>query len=153
MLIHEISEQESLAFLTNVRFGRLACAKDAQPYITPFYFAYQSNYLYGFGTAGQRIEWMRANPLVCVEADRVVSSHEWVSVIVIGRFEELPNAAEWQRERGVAHALLQQQPVWWEPGFAKTIVRGAERPMDPIYFRILIEEITGRRGEPDARGG
>lgn len=149
MLIREISEQESLTLLTELRLGRLACAKGAQPYVTPFYFAYHSNYLYSFATAGQRIEWMRANPLVCVQADQIVNPQEWTSVIVFGRFEEMPDTEEWSHERAVAHDLLQSRPMWWEPGYAKTIVHGTERSMDPIYFRIQIAEITGRRGVPD----
>jgi nitroimidazol reductase NimA-like FMN-containing flavoprotein (pyridoxamine 5'-phosphate oxidase superfamily) len=150
MLIRELSENESLTLLTGLRLGRLACAKGAQPYITPFYFVPSSNYLYSFGTVGQRIEWMRENPLVCVEADRIVSPQEWMSVIILGHFEEMPDTEEWRQQRAMTHELLQGRPMWWEPGYAKTIVHGTERPMDPIYFRIQIAEITGRRGIPDS---
>lgn len=153
MLIREINEQESLTLLGGLRLGRLACAKGAQPYVTPFYFVPNSNYLYSFGTVGQRIDWMRANPLVCVEADRIVSPQEWTSVIIFGHFEEMPDTEEWRLQRAVAHELLQVRPMWWEPGYAKTIVHGASRPMDPIYFRIQIAKITGRCGIPDAAEG
>ena len=88
MLIEELTRQASLDLLAGTRLGRLACARGPQPYVVPFYFAYHHNCLYSFSTVGQKIEWMRANPLVCVEADQVVSPHEWVSVIVFGRYEE-----------------------------------------------------------------
>jgi nitroimidazol reductase NimA-like FMN-containing flavoprotein (pyridoxamine 5'-phosphate oxidase superfamily) len=146
MLIQEITKQDSLNRLTNMRLGRLACAQGAQPYITPFYFAYDSNYLYSFSTVGQKIDWMRVNPLVCVETDEVQSSEEWVSMIIFGRYEELPNTLEWETERERAHKLLQQKAIWWEPGYVKTIVQGAERPLVPVYFRIYIEQITGHQG-------
>jgi nitroimidazol reductase NimA-like FMN-containing flavoprotein (pyridoxamine 5'-phosphate oxidase superfamily) len=146
MLIQEITKQDSFNRLAKMRLGRLACAQGAQPYITPFYFAYDSNYLYSFSTVGQKIEWMRVNPLVCVETDEVMSSEEWVSIIVFGRYEELPNTLEWETERGRAHELLQQKAIWWEPGYVKTIVRGAERQLVPVYFRIYIEHITGHQG-------
>jgi uncharacterized protein len=101
---------------------------------------------------GKNIEWMRANPLVCVEADEVVSPHKWVSVIVFGRYEELPDTPESQPEREFAWKLLQQYAMWWEPGYAKTILHGTERLLKPIFYRIYIARITGHRAtfEPAA---
>jgi nitroimidazol reductase NimA-like FMN-containing flavoprotein (pyridoxamine 5'-phosphate oxidase superfamily) len=150
MLIQEITEEDSLNRLTHMRLGRLACAQDAQPYVTPFYFAYDSNCFYSFSTVGQRIDWMRVNPLVCVETDSVVSSEEWVSIIIFGRYEELPDTPQWETARGHAHELLEQKATWWEPGYVKTIIQGAERPLVPVYFRIHIEQITGHQGTPDS---
>ena len=60
----------------------------------PFFFVYDSDFLYSFSTVGQKIEWMRANPLVCVQVDEVVRPEQWVSVIVFGRYEELANTPE-----------------------------------------------------------
>ena len=145
MLIQEITKQDSLNRLAHIRLGRLACAQGGQPYVTPFYFAYDSNYLYSFSTVGQRINWMRVNPLVCVETDQVVSPEEWVSIIIFGRYEELPDTPEWKRWREWAYGLLQKNAMWWEPGYAKTIVQEAERPLVPVYFRIQIVQITGHQ--------
>ena len=72
-LIQELTRQASLDLLARTRLGRLACTQGNQPYIVPLYFAYKDECLYGFSTTGQKIEWMRANPLVCIEADEVVS--------------------------------------------------------------------------------
>ena len=149
MLIEELTIPTCLDLLARVRSGRLACARDAQPYIVPFYFAYHYNCLYSFSTVGQKIEWMRANPLVCVEADEVVSAHQWMSVIVFGRFEELLDTPEWRSEREIAWKLLQQHAMWWEPGYAKTIVHGAERPLAPVFYRIHVAQVTGRRTAPE----
>jgi nitroimidazol reductase NimA-like FMN-containing flavoprotein (pyridoxamine 5'-phosphate oxidase superfamily) len=93
---------------------------------------------------------MRANPLVCVEMDEVVSSEEWVSVIIFGRYEELPNTPERKMERELAYELLKQKANWWEPGYAKTIIRGTARSLDPVYFRIQIVQITGHHATPDS---
>jgi uncharacterized protein len=149
VLIEEINEQASLELLARGRFGRLACTQGAQPYIVPFYFAYRANYLYSFSTAGQKIEWMRANPLVCVEVDEVTSPHKWESVIVFGQYEELHNAPASQLDREFALKLLQQHPMWWEPGYVKTILNGKERLLEPIFYRICIARVTGRRATPD----
>jgi nitroimidazol reductase NimA-like FMN-containing flavoprotein (pyridoxamine 5'-phosphate oxidase superfamily) len=152
MLIQEMTRGDSLSLLKSMRLGRLACAKDAQPYITPFYFSFAGNYLYSFSTVGQRIDWMRENPLVCVETDEVMSSQEWVSIIIFGRYQELTDTAEWERERAVAHELLQHHPDWWEPGYVKTTIDGRERPLDPVYFRIEITETTGHRATANGGG-
>jgi hypothetical protein len=89
MLIREINIRECRDLLERLGAGRLGCARDNQPYIVPIYFAYEPDRLYGFSTVGQKIEWMRRNPKVCVEADEVISHNNWVSVIALGRFEEL----------------------------------------------------------------
>jgi uncharacterized protein len=143
VLIQELTRQSSLDLLARTRLGRLACAQGAQPYVVPFYFAYNNNYLYSFSTVGQKIEWMRANPLVCVEADEVVSPLNWLSVVVFGRYEELPDTLEWQDSRAFAYNLLQEHTMWWEPAYDKTIYHGTQRPLVPIFYRIHVARITG----------
>jgi uncharacterized protein len=149
--IEELSRQASLDLLAQVRFGRLACAKQSQPYITPFYYAYYESHIYSFTTVGQKVEWMRANPLVCVEVDEVNSPQQWSSIVVLGRYEELTNSEEWQSTRETVHNLLVQREIWWEPGFAKTIIHGGARPLIPVFYRISVEQITGHRALPEAQ--
>jgi uncharacterized protein len=145
VLIEELGRQVCLDLLSRTRLGRLACSQGPQPYVVPFYFACDNNFIYSFSTFGKKIEWMRANPLVCVEADEVVNSRNWMSVIVLGRYEELPDTPEWSMERDVAHCLLQQQAMWWEPAYAKTAIHGRMFSLEPVFYRIHIDEITGRR--------
>jgi hypothetical protein len=149
MLIHDLSPQASIDLLARTRLGRLACAHEGQPYITPMYFAFDDNYLYSFSTFGQKITWMRANALVCVEADELVSPWDWATVIVFGKYEELPDTVMYEALRKHAYDLLQGRPEWWEPGFVKTVLGGKTRPMEPVYFRIHIDRISGHRGIPD----
>ena len=150
MLIRELSRKESLDLLARSRLGRLACAHETIPYIVPLYFAYDDEYLYSFCTFGQKIEWMRANPNVCVEVDEVVSPQQWVSVVIFGQFEELPDSPEWRGAREYAHKkLLQRNPIWWEPAYARTIVADMERQLAPCFYRIHIAQITGHRATPE----
>lgn len=148
MLIEELTRQASLDFLAHIHVGRLGCSHADQPYVVPIYFSYQGDFLYTFSTVGQKIEWMRANPLVCIQADEVVSAEQWVSVVVFGEFEELPDTPDFVRERALAHDLLQKKAMWWEPGFAKTVLHGSERPLVPVFYRIQIKQITGHRAIP-----
>ncbi len=152
VLIQEMTMQASLDLLARTHRFRLACAQESQPYVLPISFAYHKNFLYSFAMFGQKINWMRANPLVCVEADEVVSPQEWVTVIVFGRYEELPDTPEYEAERVIAHNVLQKNAMWWEPGSVKTILKGARRPMVPVFFRIHIVQITGRRATHELAG-
>jgi hypothetical protein len=72
--------------------GRLGCSLDNQPYLVPVCIAYELDYIYVFSTSGQKIEWMRANPKVCMEINEITNRAGWVSVIVNGRYQELPES-------------------------------------------------------------
>ena len=145
MVIRELTRQASLDLLTRIHLGRLACARANQPYVFPIFFAYYEHSLYCASTIGQGIEWMRENPLVAIEVDEIDSAQQWQSVIVSGRYEEIADTPETWDMRQLAWSLLQERKLWWEPGYAETILGGAERPMVPLYFRIGIERITGHR--------
>jgi hypothetical protein len=153
MLIHELTRQESLDVLAGTHLGRLACSQSMQPYIVPIHFAYQNGCLYGFSTPGRKIDWMRANPLVCVEADQM-RREQWTTVVVFGRYEELPDTAETRSERALACRLLQQNAAWWETATAKIAQGGEPSAVDSIFYRINIVKITGRHAsiEPAAPG-
>jgi nitroimidazol reductase NimA-like FMN-containing flavoprotein (pyridoxamine 5'-phosphate oxidase superfamily) len=157
MLIQEMTRDECLAFLSRARLGRLGCAHENQPYIVPVYVAFHATgyggcYLYGFTTPGQKVEWMRANPMVCFEWDEVADYNQWTSVIVFGQYEELKTTPEWERELLHAHELLQRYAMWWQPGsaaFAASAHRDRSEPFTPIFYRIRIDRLTGHRATPD----
>ena len=146
MLIQDMTWEMNTDLLKGTRLGHIACAQGSQPYVTPFSFVYYDRFIYSFATAGKKIDWMRANPLVCVEVEKIVSRREWRTVVIFGRYQELPNSPEFHEARLLAHDLLATTPAWWEPGAAKTFLQGVERQLQPIYFRILIDEISGRQG-------
>lgn len=145
MLIQSMTKPDSVELLARATLGRVACAHEGQPYITPMSVTYNANWLYGFSTLGQKITWMRANPHVCVEIEELVSRQDWATVIVIGQYQELTS----DEDRAYAHDLLQRRPAWWEPGYSRTVIEGKERPLKGVYFRIKIDQITGHRGIPD----
>src|SRR5919109_4697584 len=124
MLIHEMTEEECRAALNQMDFGRLACVRGDQAYIVPVHFSYDRRHLYGITTLGQKIEGMRSNPLVCLEADERATHDQWVSIVVFGRYEELPDAPEHQRTRSHALEVLQSRTMWWEPACVPTERRG-----------------------------
>jgi hypothetical protein len=51
--------------------------------------------------------------------------------------------------RALAHRLLKQYALWWEPAYAKTILDGVQRPLVPVFYRIHIHRMTGHRATPE----
>ena len=144
MLVHELSVPDCLALIEKAPFARLGCAYLAQPYIVPIQLALdaEARCLYGFSLAGQKIAWMRRNPKVCVAVDAVVDKDHWSSVLVMGRYEELNAGLGTSQLRDRAEALLHPRREWWLPGAAET---STPAPGEPVYFRIVMDSITGRR--------
>jgi hypothetical protein len=146
MIVEEMTERECRAMLARTGVARLACARNNQPYITPIRVDLDGEFLYGFATLGQKIEWMRQNPLVCLEIDEVITSRQWASVIVFGDYEELPHTPAYEGPREVAERLFARHPVWWEPA-GVPLAGHEQRPR--IVFRIVIGRVTGRRATSD----
>jgi hypothetical protein len=97
---------------------------------------------------GQKVEWMRRNPQVCLEVDGVNAQNSWTSVIILGRYEELLDTPDGQSERLHARELLQTHAMWWQPGavaLRSHVVRG---DVKPVFYRIHMDRLTGRRGVP-----
>lgn len=145
MIVTEMTREECRAALAQTGFGRLACARDNQPYIVPIFFAVEDDYLYAFSIAGRKIDWMRDNPRVCLEVDSIKNWQDWTSVVAIGRYEELPDTPDWQAERRHAHGLLQQRAMWWQPASVDISEHAGEVYL-PVLFRMVLDDLTGRRG-------
>ncbi|MBO6718224.1 MAG: pyridoxamine 5'-phosphate oxidase family protein [Rhizobiaceae bacterium] len=135
---------ECLALLESAQLGRLACARDGQPYVVPVSMAVMGEDIVGFSLEGQKVEWMRANPKVCIQVDEFDKGRGWRSVVAYGRFEELPDRIGWKVEREKARSVLAQSAEWWLPGGLKPV---AKSRTSPLFFRIVIDEITGRRAQ------
>jgi nitroimidazol reductase NimA-like FMN-containing flavoprotein (pyridoxamine 5'-phosphate oxidase superfamily) len=149
MRIEDMTEAESLDLLLRVGFGRLGCAYKSQPYVVPMYFACSGRILYGFATFGQKIRWMRANPLVCIEAEERDTQLGWKTVVAFGRYEELSDMPEWDAERERAQALLEERDWWQGPALVTSAHRGGSYD---VWYRIHMERLTGFRAILEAAG-
>lgn len=149
MLIQEMTPKECSNFLAQASLARLACEMDGQPYVVPVYVVYYDGCLFGFATMGYKIDCMRSNPLVCVEIDDIKSQNQWTSVVVFGRYEELPDTPQHKAARVHAYELLQKRAMWWELASAAVEHRDYLKPLTPIFYRIYIDRMTGHRASPD----
>jgi nitroimidazol reductase NimA-like FMN-containing flavoprotein (pyridoxamine 5'-phosphate oxidase superfamily) len=149
MLIHELTPVQCDEVLGRASVGRLACARNDQPYIVPIflYFDISDNSLYSFSTLGQKIDWMRDNPKVCVAVDEISERFHWTTVIVFGHYEEIRDSAREADVRRRAYELFQKRPEWWLPGTGKLTT--GEEHHTPVIFRIQVHKASGRRA---ARG-
>lgn len=158
MNVKEMTRLDCVALLKTQRLGRLACVRDLRPYVVPIHFAFGDNAIFSFSLPGRKVEWMQANPRVCLQVDDVGGPHGWRSVVVDGLFEELPkgpdlddSAAGAERmtatidsERKFAWSLLAKHPNWWEPGALKPSAAPAVSGSH-LFYQIRIEAISGRQ--------
>ena len=144
MLIHELTADECRGVLRRAGLARLACERNGQPYVVPVHLWYDDdhNCLYGFSTVGQKVDWMRQNPRVCVEIDDIDDPNHWVTLVVFGAYEEIPDDATGRTVRERARLLFEPRPEWWLPAAAR--MPSHERHATVVY-RIRIDRVTGRR--------
>ncbi|HZQ94393.1 MAG TPA: pyridoxamine 5'-phosphate oxidase family protein [Candidatus Sulfotelmatobacter sp.] len=145
MLIKETTEQECRDVLVKATIARLGCALDNQPYVVPLAMAYEADYIYFFSTAGKKIEWMRANPKVCVQVDSLSGQSDWISVIANGEYQEL-DEPRYSDERNHARKLLERRHNWWLNALAERRTQSRDQDILPIFFRVKISSLTGLRG-------
>jgi nitroimidazol reductase NimA-like FMN-containing flavoprotein (pyridoxamine 5'-phosphate oxidase superfamily) len=144
MRIHHLTYAECVEILQRNQLGHLACARFGQPYVVPIHYSFdpEENCVFGFSTIGQKVEWMRQNPKVCLEVDEIVDKYRWASVIVTGRYDEIQQADGGAGPRRSAEDLFRARREWWLPAVAKL---PEQERAGVVVYRIRIAEITGRR--------
>jgi uncharacterized protein len=144
MLIHELTPTQCADVLQRTNVGRLGCSKGGQPYVVPVFFSFdrERGCVYSFSTVGQKVLWMRENPLVCLEVDDVENKDQWQTVLIYGRYEEIQDSPEEAEARERAETLFRQRSEWWLPAAAKV---GSRERHAVVVYRIHIDRITGRR--------
>jgi uncharacterized protein len=148
MRITPISKQECTEFLERASVGRLACSLNDRPYVVPVCFVYEPDQIYVFSTFGKKIEWLRQNSKVCLQADEIGSRSNWISVVIDGNYLEL-REPQFTAERQHAIELLGQYSQWWRTPLAERREQTSDASIEPVFFRINIESITGLRAIPE----
>jgi len=141
MRIFEMSQNECIDLLNRASLGRLACSLDNQPYVVPICFVHDPERVYVFSTLGQKIEWMRQNPIVCLQTDEIRDHSNWTSVVLNGTFVELRESAEIKHAR----ERLAKLADWWPTPLAERREHTSDLSIQPIFFRIDITFMSGLR--------
>jgi nitroimidazol reductase NimA-like FMN-containing flavoprotein (pyridoxamine 5'-phosphate oxidase superfamily) len=144
MLIHDLGFDECVQLLQRNSVGHLGCAKDDEPYVVPISYAFDAErqVIYVVSTFGQKIEWMRANPRVCLTVDEISDKNHWTTIVVNGSYEEIGDSEESGEAQSRSQQLFQQRKEWWLPAMAKHAPHGARKV---VVFQIRIDRMTGRR--------
>ena len=142
MEINEMTAEECSSFLESASLGRLGCSHENHPYVVPIRFAANSGYIYVFSTLGQKVQWMLSNPRVCLQTDEIKSQGDWISIIVNGEYEELPEP-RYTAERKLARSLLAKQYQWWLNALGERQMKVGDSPIEPLFFRIRIHSMCG----------
>ena len=152
MRIIPISQQECSELLERVSLGRLACSLNDQPYVVPVAFSYEPDCIFIFSTFGKKIEWMRKNPKVCLQADEIGNGSNWTSVIVTGTYLELnvirnttPLSGN-MRGNDLRSSALNGGESLCRKHATETLLSS----METVFFRIDIKSISGLRATPEA---
>ena len=148
MLIHELNHTECADVLRRNHLGRLACCRYDQPYIVPIHFAFDEpqRCVYAFSKIGQKIEWMRENPKVCLEIEEIDDKNHWTTVIAMGRYEEISQLEDGADARRRAEFLFEQRQEWWLPAGGRLPSR---EHGTVLVYAIQLDRVSGRRAARD----
>lgn len=126
--------------------GRIACAKENKPYITPISYAFDGDFIYCHSEEGSKIDVMRFNPRICFQTEEMIDMANWKSVIIDGEYEELKDSDS--RTRAMQILLNRYLPMI----SSVTTHLGDHWPFQPedekdikgVIFRIRIVRRSGR---------
>ena len=88
-MVRELHPGEVEEILREEIVGRLGCTGERGIYIVPIVYAYDGTFIFGYSADGMKVEYMRKDPAVCFQVDRVEDAANWRSVIAWGTYEEL----------------------------------------------------------------
>lgn len=139
--IEALKSVDCIRLLERSRFGHLACKAKDDIYLVPITFAFEDGYLYSHSKLGKKIEMMRKNPHVCIQAEEVQDFFRWKSVIAWGRFEELKGTDATTAMRILIQKVTEKEP---DTRRSELEVDFAALIESAIIYRIKIERSTGR---------
>jgi nitroimidazol reductase NimA-like FMN-containing flavoprotein (pyridoxamine 5'-phosphate oxidase superfamily) len=145
----EITDRGEIeAILERAITGRVGMAKDGVPYVVPVHFVYAKSAVY-FHCAGEgkKLDWIRANPNVCLEVDEDVvirtgtKACDWGtkfnSVIGTGKASILEDRDE---KAGALDVIMKKYSGREEKWEFKP-----EQVEKVAVVKIVLDELTGKR--------
>lgn len=149
-MIRNLDDAEARQFLSTCHFGSLGCYADGEQYVVPISFVLDGNRIIGQTKSGRKIDMMRTNPRVCLEAHQVHGIDDWTSVIVWASFEEL-NGAEANSAMGklIDHFAGLVESLDSSRSPREVTPRSIDGlPQVDILYCLHIDRISGRAEHP-----
>ena len=151
MIVEEMSGEECRKLVGRAGIARLGCSSQNQPYVVPVFYAYEEEHIYVLSTLGQKIQWMRSNPNVCIEVDEIKDQSHWESVVVNGRYREFADPLD-ETEISRARRLLSARHQWWLNALAERRTKEEDLSINALFFRIDIVSMSGLRTQSGIKG-
>lgn len=146
-MLGKLTREEMEDLLTDSAIGRIGCSNNGKIYVVPVNYVYDNGYIIVHGQEGQKVEWMRQNPLVCFEVDKIADNTSWRSVIVQGVYEEITEELDRYEAMQLFVSRMLKLKV---SATAVSPESGEERKSDGtaipkmVIFRIAVKEMSGR---------
>lgn len=137
--MNPMNREEAMALLEAAPVAHIGVVVDDAPYVTPMSFVVDGDRIMFRTLAGKKLDGMRANPVVCIEASKFdPESGEWASVIVMGTASETDDG---EIRTMVVGKLLDK----YREAVGSPLSRGGLQPMTglPHVVVVDIDEISG----------
>lgn len=152
-MLGSLTPEQCRHLLNANHIGRVGCAFKNRPTIIPITYVFDGKAIYCRSYEGTKIRIMRRNSSVCFQVDHIASLRSWYSIIAWGRYEELTSSAD---QRNV-EKMFQERLAVFALGETVSLNREfdqrphiVEKRTKPVFWRIRIEELTGRYEKPAA---
>jgi len=145
VMIGRLTKGQCQRILIAGMIGRLGCHSSGKTYVLPITYVFDGGYIYAHSKDGLKLTMMRSNPDVCFQVDQIDDLCNWRSVIVWGKFEELTHSEE--QEMALNILINGLHPYHTGDSVKPPKSTGDMNPRrekKPVFYRISIEEISGR---------
>lgn len=137
--MESLSREEALEVLESAPVAHLGLIDAGEPYVTPMSFVVEGERIFFRTMAGKKLDALRENPSVCIEASRYdEETGDWESVIVRGEARETDEDAITQ---DVIAKLLRK----YEKAIGSPLGGRGMRPMQDLPHVVVVEmgEVSG----------
>lgn len=127
--------------------GRLGVINGKVPYVVPIVYVFDGTSIYGHSREGLKITLMRKNKLVCFQVDQIDQLDAWRSVLVQAVYQELKSPKDIEmasKQINDRFGVLWNWDVTRMPVPDLTSPERVEKPLKAVYFRLKINDSSGR---------
>ena len=147
----KMNSEEIDTLLHKQLVGYIGCHADGLTYVVPVSYMYDGKHVYVHSHEGMKLDVMRKNPKVCFQVDDTRDLANWQCAICQGEFEELEDDAAkreaFQKLRSRVLPIVTSQTMHLSADWP--FYAGKDEPLEGIYFRIAIQDMTGRFEKED----
>ena len=143
--IPKMEKQDYDELISEGYVSRIAFCGDKYPYIAPFLYVFDGNFMYFLSTRyGKKIKYFRSNPYVSVEVERYSQDLScYMFVTLQGRLEEMEDAIDKKRIREKFVAMIRKKRL--SRNILAALGHLPQEPLETIATeeRSIIWRLTG----------